>query len=266
MNSLSIADKTYASRLLVGTGKYKDFAQTKAAIEASGAEIVTVAIRRTNIGQSANEPNILDAIPPSRFTILPNTAGCYSADDAVRTLRLARELLDGHNLVKLEVLGDPQTLYPNMPETLIAARQLVKEGFKVMVYCSDDPILAKQLEEIGCVAVMPLASLIGSGMGILNPWNLQIIIANAKVPVLVDAGVGTASDAAIAMELGCDGVLMNTAIAAAKDPVLMASAMKKAVEAGREAFLAGRMPKKLYSASPSSPPDGMIAAAKKSAA
>ena len=266
MNSLSIADKTYASRLLVGTGKYKDFAQTKAAIEASGAEIVTVAIRRTNIGQSANEPNILDAIPPSRFTILPNTAGCYCADDAVRTLRLARELLDGHDLVKLEVLGDPQTLYPNMPETLIAARQLVKEGFKVMVYCSDDPILAKQLEEIGCVAVMPLASLIGSGMGILNPWNLQIIIANAKVPVLVDAGVGTASDAAIAMELGCDGVLMNTAIAAAKDPVLMASAMKKAVEAGREAFLAGRMPKKLYSASPSSPLDGVIAATKKSAA
>ena len=266
MNSLSIADKSYASRLLVGTGKYKDFAQTKAAIEASGAEIITVAIRRTNIGQSANEPNILDAIPPSRFTILPNTAGCYSADDAVRTLRLARELLDGHDLVKLEVLGDPQTLYPNMPETLIAARQLVKEGFKVMVYCSDDPILAKQLEEIGCVAVMPLASLIGSGMGILNPWNLQIIIANAKVPVLVDAGVGTASDAAIAMELGCDGVLMNTAIAAAKDPVLMASAMKKAVEAGREAFLAGRMPKKLYSASPSSPLDGVIAATKKSAA
>ena len=266
MNSLSIAGKTYSSRLLVGTGKYKDFAETKAAIEASGAQIVTVAIRRTNIGQSANEPNILDAIPPSRFTILPNTAGCYSADDAVRTLRLARELLNGHDLVKLEVLGDPQTLYPNMPETLIAARQLVKEGFKVMVYCSDDPILAKQLEEIGCVAVMPLASLIGSGMGILNPWNLQIIIANAKVPVLVDAGVGTASDAAIAMELGCDGVLMNTAIAAAKDPVLMASAMKKAVEAGREAFLAGRMPKKLYSASPSSPLDGVIAATKKSAA
>ncbi len=266
MNSLSIAGKTYSSRLLVGTGKYKDFAETKAAIEASGAQIVTVAIRRTNIGQSANEPNILDAIPPSRYTILPNTAGCYSADDAVRTLRLARELLEGHDLVKLEVLGDPQTLYPNMPETLKAAQQLVNEGFKVMVYCSDDPILAKQLEEIGCVAVMPLASLIGSGMGILNPWNLQIIIANAKVPVLVDAGVGTASDAAIAMELGCDGVLMNTAIAAAKDPVLMASAMKKAVEAGREAFLAGRMPKKRYSASPSSPLDGVIAAAKKSAA
>jgi thiazole synthase len=265
MNSLNIAGKNYSSRLLVGTGKYKDFAETKAAIEASGAEIVTVAIRRTNIGQHANEPNILEAIPPSRYTILPNTAGCYSADDAVRTLRLARELLDGHDLVKLEVLGDPQTLYPNMPETLTAARQLVKEGFKVMVYCSDDPILAKQLEEIGCVAVMPLASLIGSGMGILNPWNLQIIIANAKVPVLVDAGVGTASDAAIAMELGCDGILMNTAIAAAKDPVLMASAMKKAVEAGREAFLAGRMPKKLYSASASSPLDGVIAAAKKSA-
>ena len=265
MNSLNIAGKNYSSRLLVGTGKYKDFGETKAAIEASGAEIVTVAIRRTNIGQHANEPNILEAILPSRYTILPNTAGCYSADDAVRTLRLARELLDGHDLVKLEVLGDPQTLYPNMPETLTAARQLVKEGFKVMVYCSDDPILAKQLEEIGCVAVMPLASLIGSGMGILNPWNLQIIIANAKVPVLVDAGVGTASDAAIAMELGCDGVLMNTAIAAAKDPVLMASAMKKAVEAGREAFLAGRMPKKLYSASPSSPVDGVIAAAKRTA-
>jgi thiazole synthase len=264
MNSLSIAGKSYSSRLLVGTGKYIDFAETKAAIEASGAQIVTVAIRRTNIGQSANEPNILDAIPPSKFTILPNTAGCYSADDAVRTLRLARELLEGHDLVKLEVLGDPQTLYPNMPETLIAAKQLVKEDFKVMVYCSDDPILAKQLEEIGCVAVMPLASLIGSGMGILNPWNLQIIIANAKVPVLVDAGVGTASDAAIAMELGCDGVLMNTAIAAAKDPVLMASAMKKAVEAGREAFLAGRMPKKLYSASPSSPVEGVISSVKKS--
>ena len=258
MNSLSIAGKTYSSRLLVGTGKYKDFAETKAAIEASGAQIVTVAIRRTNIGQSANEPNILDAIPPSRYTILPNTAGCYSADDAVRTLRLARELLEGHDLVKLEVLGDPQTLYPNMPETLKAAQQLVNEGFKVMVYCSDDPILAKQLEEIGCVAVMPLASLIGSGMGILNPWNLQIIIENAKVPVVVDAGVGTASDAAIAMELGCDAVLMNTAIAAARDPVLMASAMKQAVEAGRGAYRAGRMPRKLYCASASSPTAGMI--------
>jgi thiazole synthase len=266
MDSLMIAGKAYSSRLLVGTGKYKDFEQTRAAVEASGANIVTVAIRRTNIGQNPNEPSLLDALPPSRFTILPNTAGCYSAQDAVRTLRLARELLDGHSLVKLEVLGDPHTLYPNVIETLSAAQTLVKEGFQVMVYTSDDPIIAKQLEEIGCVAVMPLASLIGSGMGILNPWNLQIIIGAAKVPVLVDAGVGTASDAAIAMELGCDGVLMNTAIAAANDPVLMASAMKKAVEAGREAYLAGRMPKKLYSASPSSPTTGVIAAAKDKAA
>jgi thiazole synthase len=258
MDNLIIAGKTYASRLLVGTGKYQDFDQTRRAIEASGAEIVTVAIRRTNIGQNAGEPSLLDAVPPSRYTYLPNTAGCYSADDAIRTLRLARELLDGHDLVKLEVLGDPQTLYPNVVETLKAAETLVKDGFKVMVYTSDDPIIAKQLEEIGCVAVMPLASLIGSGMGILNPWNLQIIIENAKVPVIVDAGVGTASDAAIAMELGCDGVLMNTAIAGAKDPILMASAMRKAVEAGREAFLAGRMAKKLYSASPSSPTTGMI--------
>ena len=266
MDSLVIAGQAYSSRLLVGTGKYKDFEQTRAAVEASGANIVTVAIRRTNIGQNPNEPSLLDALPPSRFTILPNTAGCYSAQDAVRTLRLARELLDGHSLVKLEVLGDPHTLYPNVIETLSAAQTLVKEGFQVMVYTSDDPIIAKQLEEIGCVAVMPLASLIGSGMGILNPWNLQIIIGEAKVPVLVDAGVGTASDAAIAMELGCDGVLMNTAIAAAKDPVLMASAMKKAVEAGREAYLAGRMPKKLYSASPSSPTGGVIAPAKDKAA
>ena len=266
MDALVVAGKTYSSRLLVGTGKYKDFAQTRAAVEASGAEIVTVAIRRTNIGQNPGEPSLLEALPPSRFTILPNTAGCYSAQDAVRTLRLARELLDGHSLVKLEVLGDPHTLYPNVVETLDAARTLVKEGFEVMVYTSDDPIIAKQLEEIGCVAVMPLASLIGSGMGILNPWNLQIIIANAKVPVLVDAGVGTASDAAIAMELGCDGVLMNTAIASAKDPVLMASAMKKAVEAGREAYLAGRMAKKLYSASPSSPTGGVIAPAQNKAA
>jgi len=258
MHTLQLAGTTYRSRLLVGTGKYKDFAQTRAAIDASGADIVTVAIRRTNIGQNANEPNLLEYLPPSKFTLLPNTAGCYTADDAVRTLRLARELLDGHDLVKLEVLGDPDTLFPNMVETVQAAETLVKDGFKVMVYCSDDPILAKRLEEIGCIAVMPLASLIGSGMGILNPWNLQIIIANAKIPVLVDAGVGTASDAAIAMELGCDGVLMNTAIAAAKDPVLMASAMRKAVEAGREAFLAGRMPKKLYSASPSSPTTGLI--------
>ncbi|MDD5240440.1 MAG: thiazole synthase [Sulfuricella sp.] len=258
MDELVIAGKAYASRLLVGTGKYKDFDETRRAIEESGAQIVTVAIRRTNIGQNAGEPSLLDAVPPSLYTYLPNTAGCYSADDAIRTLRLARELLDGHDLVKLEVLGDPKTLYPNMVETLKAAEVLVKDGFKVMVYTSDDPIIAKQLEEIGCVAVMPLASLIGSGMGILNPWNLQIIIDNAKVPVIVDAGVGTASDAAIAMELGCDGVLMNTAIAGAQNPVLMASAMKKAVQAGREAFLAGRMPKKLYSASPSSPTTGLI--------
>jgi thiazole synthase len=257
-DQLIIAGKAYSSRLLVGTGKYKDFEQTRAAIEASGAEIVTVAIRRTNIGQEPGQPSLLDYLPPSKYTLLPNTAGCYTAEDAVRTLRLARELLDGHDLVKLEVLGDAQTLFPDMPQTLQAAETLVKDGFKVMVYCADDPIQAKRLEEIGCVAVMPLASLIGSGMGILNPWNLRLIIDNAKVPVLVDAGVGTASDAAIAMELGCDGVLMNTAIAGAQDPVLMASAMKKAVEAGREAFRAGRMPKKLYSATPSSPTGGLI--------
>jgi len=258
MDALTLAGRTYGSRLLVGTGKYKDFAETRAAVEASGAEIVTVAIRRTNIGQNPNEPSLLDALPPDRFTLLPNTAGCYSAEEAVRTLRLARELLDGHSLVKLEVLGDPKTLFPNMVETLAAAETLVKDGFQVMVYCSDDPILARRLEEIGCVAVMPLASLIGSGMGILNPWNLGIILENAKVPVLVDAGVGTASDAAIAMELGCDGVLMNSALALAKNPVLMATAMRLAVEAGRAAFLAGRMPRKLYSASPSSPTTGLI--------
>ncbi len=255
---LVIGGKTYASRLLVGTGKYKDFNETRAAIDASGAQIVTVAIRRMNIGQDPNQPSLLDALPPSEFTYLPNTAGCYTADDAIRTLRLARELLDGHSLVKLEVLGDPQTLFPNMPETLKAAEVLVKDGFQVMVYCADDPIQAKLLENIGCVAVMPLASLIGSGMGILNPWNLKLIIDAAKVPVLVDAGVGTASDAAIAMELGCDGVLMNTAIAGAQNPVMMAGAMKKAVEAGREAYLAGRMPKKFYTASPSSPTGGLI--------
>ena len=259
MDTLTIAGTAYGSRLLVGTGKYKDFAQTKAAVDASGAEIVTVAIRRTNIGQNAGEPSLLDALPPSQYTYLPNTAGCYSSDDAVRTLRLACELLDGHKLVKLEVLGDPHTLYPNVVETIAAAKILVKDGFDVMVYTSDDPIIAKHLEDIGCCAIMPLASLIGSGMGILNPWNLQIIIDTVKVPVLVDAGVGTASDAAIAMELGCHGVLMNTAIACAQDPVLMASAMKKAVQAGREAFLAGRMPKKLYSAAPSSPTSGLIA-------
>ncbi len=255
---LIIAGKSYSSRLLVGTGKYKDFAETRAALDASGAEIVTVAIRRTNLGQNANEPNLLDAVPPSKFTYLPNTAGCYSADDAVRTLRLARELLDGHSLVKLEVLGDPQSLYPNVIETIAAAKTLVADGFQVMVYTSDDPIVAKQLEDIGCVAIMPLASLIGSGMGILNPWNLQLVMERVSVPVIVDAGVGTASDAAIAMELGCDGVLMNTAIAAAQNPVLMASAMKQGVAAGRAAYLAGRMPKKLYSASPSSPTSGMI--------
>ncbi len=256
---LMIAGKAYASRLLVGTGKYKDFAQTRAAVDASGAQIITVAIRRTNIGQEPGQPSLLEVLPPSQYTILPNTAGCYTAEDAVRTLRLARELLDGHRLVKLEVLGDKNTLFPDMPETLKAAAILVKDGFDVMVYCADDPIQAKRLEELGCVAVMPLASLIGSGMGILNPWNLRLILDNAKVPVLVDAGVGTASDAAIAMELGCDGVLMNTAIAGARDPVLMASAMNKAVHAGREAFLAGRMPRKLYSATPSSPTGGMIA-------
>jgi thiazole synthase len=258
MDQLVIAGKAYSSRLLVGTGKYKDFDETRRAVKASGAEIVTVAIRRTNIGQDASQPSLLDALPPSQYTYLPNTAGCYTADEAIRTLRLARELLDGHSLVKLEVLGDPQSLYPNVVETLKAAEVLVKDGFQVMVYTSDDPIIAKQLEDIGCVAIMPLASLIGSGMGILNPWNLQIIIDRIKVPVVVDAGVGTASDAAIAMELGCDAVLMNTAIAGAQNPVLMASAMKKAVEAGREAFLAGRMPKKIYTASPSSPTTGMI--------
>ena len=262
-DTLTIAGKAYGSRLLVGTGKYKDFEETRRAIDASGAEIITVAIRRTNIGQNAGEPNLLDYLPPSEYTLLPNTAGCYSAVDAVRTLRLARELLDGHKLVKLEVLGDPHTLFPNMPETLAAAKTLVDDGFDVMVYCTDDPVQCRMLEDIGCVAVMPLASLIGSGMGILNPWNLKLILEQARVPVLVDAGVGTASDAAIAMELGCDGVLMNTAIAAARDPVMMAGAMKLAVQAGRAAYLAGRMPKKLYSASPSSPTSGMIQGAAK---
>jgi thiazole synthase len=254
---LVIAGKTYRSRLLTGTGKFKDFDETRRATEAAGAEIVTVAIRRTNLGQSPNEPNLLDVLPPDRYTLLPNTAGCYTAEDAVRTCRLARELLDGHTLVKLEVLGDQRTLFPDVIGTLKAAEQLVADGFQVMVYTSDDPILAKRLEEIGCVAVMPLAAPIGSGLGIQNKYNLLEIIENAKVPVLVDAGVGTASDAAIAMELGCDGVLMNTAIAGARDPILMAGAMKKAVEAGREAFLAGRIPRKRY-ASASSPVDGLI--------
>ena len=258
MNEWMLAGRSYTSRLLVGTGKYRDFEQTRLAVEASGAEIVTVAIRRTNIGQDANEPSLLDALPLSRYTYLPNTAGCYTAEEAIRTLRLARELLDGHDLVKLEVLGDTHTLYPNITETLKAAEVLIREGFKVMVYTSDDPIVARQFEAMGCVAVMPLASLIGSGMGILNPWNLQIIINEMSIPVIVDAGVGTASDAAIAMELGCAGVLMNTAIAQAQDPVRMASAMNLAVRAGREAYLAGRMPKKMYTASPSSPMMGMI--------
>jgi len=256
-DALVIAGKSYNSRLLVGTGKYKDLEETGLAIEASGAEIVTVAVRRTNIGQNPGEPNLLDVVSPDKYTILPNTAGCYTADDAVRTCRLARELLDGHNLVKLEVLGDQKTLYPNMVETIKATETLVKDGFDVMVYCNDDPIVAKQLEEMGCVAVMPLGSLIGSGLGILNPHNIRIIMESANVPILVDAGVGTASDAAIAMEMGCEGVLMNTAIAAAGDPILMASAMKKAIESGREAFLAGRMPRKKY-ASASSPMDGTI--------
>lgn len=257
-DTFKLGNRTFSSRLLVGTGKYRDFDETREAVDASGAQIITVAIRRTNIGQEPGQPSLLEVLPPDRYMLLPNTAGCYTADDAVRTLRLARELLDGHNLVKLEVLGDADTLFPDMPQTLIAAETLVRDGFDVMVYCSDDPIQAKRLEEIGCVAVMPLASLIGSGMGILNPWNLRLIIDSARVPVIVDAGVGTASDAAIAMELGCDGVLMNTAIARARNPVLMASAMKKAVEAGREAFLAGRMPRKLYSAAPSSPTSGLI--------
>jgi thiazole synthase len=254
---LIIAGKEYNSRLLVGSGKYRDLEQTRAATEASGADIITVAIRRVNIGQHANEPNLLDVVPPSRWTILPNTAGCYNAKDAVYTLQLARELLNGHKLVKLEVLGDEKTLFPNMPETINAARDLVRDGFDVMVYCSDDPIQARMLEDIGCAAIMPLASLIGSGMGILNPWNLSLIIEQTQVPVIVDAGVGTASDAAIAMELGCDGVLMNSAIAGAQDPVRMAGAMRLAVEAGREAYLAGRMPRK-FAASPSSPMAGRI--------
>ena len=255
---LKIGTRAFNSRLLLGTGKYRDFTETRAAVDASGAEIITVAIRRTNIGQTAGEPSLLDYLPPDRFTLLPNTAGCYSAAEAVRTLRLARELLDGHTLVKLEVLGDSATLYPNMPETLKAAEELVKDGFEVMVYCSDDPIQARVLEDLGCVAIMPLASLIGSGMGILNPWNLQLILGQARVPVIVDAGVGTASDATIAMELGCAGVLMNTAVAAARDPVLMERAMRRAVEAGRDAWRAGRMPKKFYSATPSSPTEGVI--------
>lgn len=252
---LHIGSRTFTSRLLVGTGKYTDLAQTGEAIAASGAQIVTVAIRRVNIGQKKDEPNLLDVISPEKYTILPNTAGCFDADTAVRTCQLARELLDGHNLVKLEVLGDEKNLYPNVIETVKAAKTLIDDGFDVMVYTSDDPIVAKELESMGCVAIMPLGSLIGSGLGLLNRHTLSLIIEQTQVPVLVDAGVGTASDAAIALELGCDGVLMNTAIAHAQNPVLMASAMKHAVIAGREAFLAGRMPAR-YMAQASSPQTG----------
>ena len=257
LDKLVVGSREFSSRLLVGTGKYKDFQETQDAIVASGAHVVTVAIRRTNIGQNKDEPNLLNFLNPEEFIILPNTAGCYSVDDAVRTCNLARELLDGHNLVKLEVLGDEKTLFPNMTQTLEAARVLVEDNFEVMVYCTDDPILCKELDDIGCVSIMPLAAPIGSGLGITNPYNIEIILENSNKPIIVDAGVGTASDAAIAMELGCDGVLMNTAIAEAKDPILMASAMKKAIESGREAFLAGRMQKRLY-ASKSSPDDGVI--------
>jgi len=254
---LTIANVRYRSRLLVGTGKYRDLEQTRLAIEASGAEIVTVAIRRTNIGQDPSQANLLDVLPPSRCTLLPNTAGCYDAQSAIRTCRLARELLEGHTLVKLEVLGDEKTLFPVIPETLDAAATLIAEGFQVMVYTNDDPVMAKRFETMGCVAVMPLAAPIGSGLGIRNPYNIRTIVENAGVPILVDAGVGTASDAAIAMELGCDGVLMNTAIAQAKEPILMASAMRKAVEAGREAYRAGRIPRRAY-ASASSPIEGLF--------
>ena len=257
MDNLVVGSREFSSRLLVGTGKYKDFQETQDAIVASGAHVVTVAIRRTNIGQNKDEPNLLNFLNPEEFIILPNTAGCYSVDDAVRTCNLARELLDGHNLVKLEVLGDERTLFPNMTQTLEAAKVLVEDNFEVMVYCTDDPILCKELDDIGCVSIMPLAAPIGSGLGITNPYNIEIILENSNKPIIVDAGVGTASDATIAMELGCDGVLMNTAIAEAKNPTLMASAMKKAIESGREAFLAGRMQKRLY-ASKSSPKDGVI--------
>jgi thiazole synthase len=252
---LVVAGVEYQSRLIIGSGKYKDFEENLTALEASAAEMITVAIRRVNLGQNKDEPSLLEVISPDRYTMLPNTAGCYTAEDAVRTCRMARELLDGHKLIKLEVLGDQKNLYPNVTETLAAAEILVADGFDVMVYTSDDPLVAKRLDEIGCVAVMPLGAPIGSGLGIRNPYNIRMILENASVPIIVDAGVGTASDASIAMELGCDGVLMNTAIAEAQNPVLMASAMKKAVESGREAFLAGRMPRRLY-ASASSPIDG----------
>ncbi len=256
-DTFSVAGREFSSRLLVGTGKYKDMDETRAAIEASGAQIVTIAVRRSNMGQNSDEPNILDVLPPDKYTILPNTAGCYDQKTAVRTCKLARELLDGHNLVKLEVLGDEKTLFPDVMATLKAAEELIKDGFDVMVYTNDDPIIARELEDMGCAAVMPLAAPIGSGLGIRNPLNIRTIVENAKVPILVDAGVGTASDAAVAMELGCDGVLMNTAIAAAQKPVLMASAMKKAIQAGREAYLAGRMQAKRF-ASASSPLEGLF--------
>ena len=255
--ALSIAGVDYQSRLIIGSGKYQSFEENLAALQTSGAQMITVAIRRVNLGQNKDEPNLLDVISPDEYTILPNTAGCYTAEDAIRTCRLARELLDGHKLVKLEVLGDEKTLFPDVTATMEAAEILVKDGFDVMVYTNDDPLIAKRLEDIGCAAVMPLAAPIGSGLGIRNPYNILTIVENANVPILVDAGVGTASDAAIAMELGCDGILMNTAIAAAQNPVLMASAMKKATEAGREAFLAGRMPRKRF-ASASSPIDGLF--------
>ncbi len=256
-DTFTIAGREFTSRLLVGTGKYRDMDETRRAVEASGAEIVTIAVRRTNMGQNPDEPNILEVLPPEKYTILPNTAGCYDAGTAVRTCRLARELLDGHNLVKLEVLGDEKTLFPDVIATLKAAEELIRDGFDVMVYTNDDPIIARELEQMGCVAVMPLAAPIGSGLGIRNPYNILEIVENARVPILVDAGVGTASHAAVAMELGCDGVLMNTAIAAAKDPVRMASAMKKAIQAGREAYLAGRMQPRRY-ASASSPLEGLF--------
>ncbi|OOZ46698.1 thiazole synthase [Solemya velum gill symbiont] len=256
-DTFTVAGRTFTSRLLVGTGKYKDMDETREAIKASGAEVITIAVRRTNIGQDGDAENILDVLPPTEYTYLPNTAGCYDAKTAVRTCQLARELLDGHNLVKLEVLGDEKTLFPDVAATLVAAEELIKDGFDIMVYTNDDPIMARRFEELGCAAVMPLAAPIGSGLGIRNPLNIRTIVENANVPVLVDAGVGTASDAAMAMELGCDGVLMNTAIAAAKNPVLMASAMKKGIEAGREAFLAVRMQAKRF-ASASSPVDGLF--------
>lgn len=256
-DTIQVGSYTLKSRLLVGTGKYCDLDETGRAIEASGADVVTMAVRRTNLGQNPNEPNLLDVISPDRYTLLPNTAGCHTADDAVRTCRLARELLDGHNLVKLEVISKSRTLYPDVVETLSAARTLVHDGFEVMVYTSDDPLIALELEAIGCVAVMPLGAPIGSGLGLQNPYNIREILDNLNVPVIVDAGVGTASDATVAMELGCEGVLMNTAIAEAKDPIKMARAMRLAIESGRLAYEAGRMPRKRY-ADASSPETGLI--------